>query len=473
MKKNLLFRFIALLVCLCLLPVGALAYKGLPESDAPITNVQMDVRFSLDPDAFPQDGAADYQGWKTFLDKLSVQGVMDIQQPLTQDVRACFEGGLYLNGEETIPMLVDVHSFYRFFQSPLIRNDGMYFQMLNFLEFMMKPVYYMGLPTNYIALLMYPETSVYLANKYYPPLAALVEGEGERTIPYEDLYNLCLEWNTVYENDIENNYRLFFYLTCLLYDLGVNYDVYEQLGDMTAYLEFLDPEQKGMRITSRSNATIYTVGDTEVFIRRDGEARNFTLKLPDPYGNLLTFTSKEIIRDWQGDNWTMSLSIQKPGEEDPAQLEEYLDLVLDMERMPLREHYTTSGTVTFSATGPALRDDFSMKLAVDMNRTDIELPNQTVLTVALIHPQTEQRCVSATIDLIMGEKEENDFVDRGYAYDDFFHLNEQVLSQFMHRYVPSVVSSLLPVVAEMPAGVINDIIHFAETTGILASLGIE
>ena len=63
--------------------------------------------------------------------------------------------------------------------------------------------------------------------------------------------------------------------------------------------------------------------------------------------------------------------------------------------------------------------------------------------------------------------------ERAYDQEDIFHLNDEYLQRVKEAYIPSLAVSFLPVIAEMPAGVINDILRFAEETEILVSLGVE
>ncbi len=472
--KQQLTRLLALLMCLCLLPACALAYGDTPIFRVPVTRADMTVSFALHPEAFPQDGKADYQGWAEFLSKIQFKGVLDVQQPLTEDVRGWFDGGLYVKDRLTVPFQVDVYQKYRYLRSRALRGDSLYFQMDNFFEFMMKPCYYMDLPTETIALLMYPEASVEMHDRFVTPLEELCKGEGERTVSYDDLYDLCLSWEDMYMNDPEDTYKLYYFLTCLLYDLGINYDVYDQLGMMTGYLDQLDPEGAGMTITLGENGEeIYTLGETVVFTRQPGEARNFTLTLPAPEetGSRLTLTSEEHIGSWEGDDWQLTLSITGPADGDEA--ENYLTVCLDMDDMPLREHYETSGTIRFTMDGTWLEEPFAADFQLILYRNDLEKPHYTKTDLSLIHPETGKACFTVTAAMWLYEEPYTVLQERAYDQEDIFHLNDEYLQRVKEAYIPSLAVSFLPVIAEMPAGVINDILRFAEETEILVSLGVE
>ena len=249
MKRSFSIRFTALLLCLCLLPTIALGYGEVPVFRDPVTHTDMTLTFDLFPEAFPDQSAADFKGWQEFLRKLSFKGGLDVQNPLTENVRAWFDGGLYMNDRMTVPFQVDVYFAFRYFQSRALKGESMFFKMENFFEFMMKPRYFMDLPTELIALLMYPEATLEMRDRFYTPLAELCKGTGDRVVSYDDLYDLCLSWERMYENDWEDDNKLYFFLTCLLYNLGINYDVYDQIGMLTSWLDVLDPEGAGMIIT--------------------------------------------------------------------------------------------------------------------------------------------------------------------------------------------------------------------------------
>lgn len=473
--KHTLTRIIALLLCLCLMaPTAALAYGEVPVYQDPVTHTDMTLTFDLFPDAFPDQSMADLKGWQEFLDKLSFRGSMDLQNPLTDKVRAWFDGGLYLNDKLTIPFQVDVYFAFRYFQSRAIKGESIFFKMENFFEFMMKPRYFMDLPTDLISLFMYPEATLDMRDRFYTPLAELCKGEGDRVVSYDDLYDLCLNWEYMYENDWEDENKLYFYLTALLYQLGINYDVYDQIGMMTAWLDVLDPEGAGLIITVQDGVETYTIGEHVVLTRDVNSTRTFTLTLPNENGDVLTVSSVEEIQDdWNGDNWYLDLSILLAPEEEGGEPENYLTLSLDMVDVPLRELFQTSGRVTFTADGTALEEPVTMAAELYMNRTDIAMPNQTRIYVSPLHPETQQKMM--TIKLILSNSEVPFTVlqERDYPQEDFFHLNDEYLQRIKESYIPSLALNFLPVITEMPAGVINDIIRFAEETDILVSLGIE
>ena len=236
----------------------------------------------------------------------------------------------------------------------------------------------------------------------------------------------------------------------------------------------LDPEGAGLIITVEGDVETYTIGEHVVLTRDVNSTRNFTLSLPNEDGDVLTFTSEEFIDDdWHGDDWTMTMSILLAPEEEGAEPENYLTLSLKMENIPLRELYQTSGVAYFRAEGTALEEPFMLSSLVTTFRTDVKMPNQSIYALSILHPETLKPCFS--IELILNNSEVPFTVlqERDSPQEDFFHLNDEYLQRIKESYIPSLALNFLPVIAEMPAGVINDIIRFAEETDILVSLGIE
>ncbi len=218
----------------------------------------------------------------------------------------------------------------------------------------------------------------------------------------------------------------------------------------------------------------YTIGETVVFTRQLGEARNFTLALPDENGNLLTLESQEELGESKvGDDWQLTLAITLAPEEAGGQGENYLTLCLDMDNMPLRIHYKPLRTIVYSAEGSALEEPVSAAFELFFDRSDYKMPNVTWCNLSYIHPVTQQKYFSINTELWLQELPFTVMQEHEYPQEDLFHLNDEYLPRLKERYLPSLGLSFLPVIAEMPAGVLNDILRFTEETGILVSMGVE
>ena len=193
--KTIAKRVLLLFLCLAL-PGAAMAESTVTEPD--VVHADFTLSLALHADGFPPV-SAHVKDWETFLGKLSLSGSLDGMDFLQDDSRIYMEAALYLNGEETVPFTYDEKGNVRYIISPAFSGDSVMFQMRNYFEFMLKPYFYLGLPTNYIAVLTYPDAAVFLAELYYTPLETMIEeardaaAEGESaqtrtyTIPYERL----------------------------------------------------------------------------------------------------------------------------------------------------------------------------------------------------------------------------------------------------------------------------------------------
>jgi len=218
----------------------------------------------------------------------------------------------------------------------------------------------------------------------------------------------------------------------------------------------------------------YVIGDTTVFSRQMEQDGNFMLVLPNEEGAILSVRSEKQAGGWEGDDLELTLSIDIPNEDSETGMENWLCLNLDMEDVPLHSIYHTTSTIIYSASGTALEQPVApVRFEMFIYHSALELPRTTWVDLHYIHPETNQRAFTASFTGWMQEFDYTILAERTYTTEDFFHLNDEVLSRYKERYIPSMALSFLPVLAEMPAGVINDIIRFAEANDILVSLGVE
>lgn len=464
MKRTIFSRALALLLCLCLLPAAALAEAA---DDGAVTRSNFSLSLNLHADGFPEGGTARYADWETFLSKVSLRGTVDTQRFLQPYSRVYFDGGLYLNEKLTVPFVYDGYHSYRYIRTPALAGASMHFQMHNFFEFMLKPYYFMDLPTQYLALLLYPEASYYVGDSYYTPIAALCAGTGNRTVEYADLYELCETLDLLVTDDMDYE-RMYFYITSLLVDLQASDMTLDALGYLEDWLDYLDPEQQGMRITVSGDTETYVIGTTTVFEKTvSGGATSFRLYLPNSEGYALAFTYAYEPAG-QGAALRAKLTVTAEGAQ-------RLTLALDADGLPMEGETEARGSVTIDVGGESLEaQPMPSRFEFRLSRDAAKLPYGMSLGVDWIHPVTEKPALTLLYKANMERKDESVLVDREYDnQDDFFHLNESYLEEYKERFLPSLALAFFPFVLEMPAGVINDTVAFLNQTGILASLGIE
>ncbi|MDD3213452.1 MAG: hypothetical protein PHY64_07250, partial [Eubacteriales bacterium] len=152
--------------------------------DGEVTHADFTLGLSLHADGFPQ-GRAHLSDWEAFLNKLDLRGSIDSLALFQPYARTYLNGALRLNGKDQIPFVYDAYHSYRYLITPALANEPMFFQMHNFLEFMLKPYYYMELPTQYLALLLYPDAAYWIGDSYYEPIREAFENAREAALTGE------------------------------------------------------------------------------------------------------------------------------------------------------------------------------------------------------------------------------------------------------------------------------------------------
>lgn len=455
---SLLKRALAVCLCLVLLPVQALAFSD----GTPVTRSDFALSFHLYADGYPDDGLAHYKDWESFLDKIALRGVMDSQSFPAPVDRVYFDGGLYLNDKLTIPFEYDAYAQFRYVRSAALGGASVHFNMFNFFQFMLKPYYYMYLPTQYAALLLYPEAAVELWGEFAQPMAEAFGGEGDRVIGYDDLYALCERLNAiVLEDDYDKTYYFF---TCLLTDLGMDWTALEKLGYWEALLDYLDSDMQGLTITEADGVETWVVGETTVYEKAvSGEETFLAIYLPDPDGYEFCV---ELVSNASG--ITAQLLILLDGEE-------YFNVSAGIDGLPAEGELSAQGTAWADITGSILYEEIApLRFQYDYSRTADQKPYDLSLTVDMINAETELPCLGFTYEAAVQEMPDTVLVERPYDdQEDFFHLNESFLAEYKERFLTTAALAAAPVLLQLPAGVISDAVAYMEETGILAFLGIE
>lgn len=453
MKTTILRRVIAACLCLCMLPAMAMAYNG---DDTPVTRSDFSFRLYLNADAFPNDGLAHYEDWEAFLDRISIRGSSDAQHPFRFLNRVTMDASLYLDEESKIPFFYDSYMTYRYLRSPALRGEFLHFHMDNFFQFMLKGYYFMGLPTQLIALPMYPEAGIDLYERYMDILSRTLAGEGSRVIDYDMLYEMCQELSAFAQADEME--RLYYFLTCLLFDVGLSDMVLDRLCYSEDWLDYLDPESAGLTITADGGTETWTLGETTVFVKTED---GFTLTLPD----------------YEGYEFVVSLSRSEMQFRAQIHLDgaEYLGLLIEADSLPGADALEAEGRVTFTVSGDALYEETApVTLAYDFTRASVSLPSSSRLNVAWVHPETDQPAVGFVYEADHTGVSPDVFEEKIYPLrQDFFTLNDSFLAEYKERFLPTIALGAAPILLETPAGVISDIIAFMDETGLLAFLGIE
>ena len=277
--------------------------------------------------------------------------------------------------------------------------------MHNFLEFMLKPYFYMELPTQYLALLIYPEAAYWLADSYYTPVKDLlasareealsayvaedeetsaadtapmntaqtagdgsiaviggadgptsiyIASSGERagaftyTVPYQSLYELGETLDLIINDDYDLE-RAYFFFTCLLTELYAGDMTMEILGDLETQLDALDPDGAGMTVTETETGMVCTLGGLNVFVKdTENNVTTLALTLPTEAGYTLHF---DYRWDASGAGAALLSTLSVMDEEEQAFL-----LTAQGEGLPTEGVLDGEGSITFAASGRAFEE---------------------------------------------------------------------------------------------------------------------
>ena len=439
----------------------------MPEEEPPppkvVSHSELTLQLELHPEGFPEPTNR-LRDWKTFLDKVSLRGylnAMDFLHPLS---RVYFNGGLFLEEKNRLPFVYDGYFSYRYIISPMTKNQSVHFQMHNFFEFMLKPYYFMELPTQFLAFLIYPEATYEIAEGYYAPVARALAGEGSRHISYEDLYGMAEELNAFFLED--TYYELaYLYFKALLIDVGADEILIAKLETFPEWLDYLDPEQEGMYISVDGDTETYELGGNTVFEKTASELGiAWTLTLPDPEEYLA-----EVQFHWtpSGQGAKAALQFSLALEEEPL-----IQIDLSGDGLPCEGVEKAEGTAHLTAVGIPFEQEVSQTFAHRWSVDQPEQPFHVKLDLDLLHPQTGAPALSLHYAADMKRVKESVFVDGGHPHNDFFSLNDSLLEEFKDQYKETIALAMIPFVLEMPKGVLNDLYDFGKKTDILVFLGL-
>ena len=471
--KTLATRILLLILCVAL-PCGAMAQSTAPDRDVVYADFTLGV--ALHADGFPPVDAH-LKAWQSFLSRLTLTGSMNVVDFLQQyDSRLYMEAAINIDDEETIPFTIDEYGNYYFLISPALRGDSTLFDMHSYFEFMLKPFFYLGLPTNYLALLTYPSAIWYIGQMYYTPISDMMAAAHESavdadalsdnltyTIPSDRLLALCGELNALITDD-PNVQHVRRFLDVLLADLYISYDVLEVLSHTELLLYLLDPDGQGMTVEETAGGITCSFGDTVVFQKSTSAgSTDLRFQLPIAQNSRLHFTYRH--EDLGGSASISAAASVTEGDET------LLSLSAEGVGLPVEGALGGEGTVAFVLGGREVGDQpLRQSLSFQWSRTAPELPYDLDLTVSLLHPATERPAFSVSLSAAMAQSDWSVFERKEYPHQNFFGLNPVLLEEFKQRWGPTILAYLTPIALEMPIGVIDDLVAFLLDSDILISI---
>ncbi len=181
------------------------------------------------------------------------------------------------------------------------------------------------------------------------------------------------------------------------------------------------------------------------------------------------------------DGYELTVSYENTGAEIHGSLRitlegaERLTLNVDVDGLPVDGALAAQGTAAIAFGGECFSEPPApLSFAYRYSRDAAELPYAMTLDVDWLHPETGKPALTFAYQAAMEQLPASAMVERVYDnQNDFFHLNESFMEEYKQLYLPTLALSAVPVLVEMPAGVISDIMGFLYETGFLAFLGLE
>jgi len=226
-----------------------------------------------------------------------------------------------------------------------------------------------------------------------------------------------------------------------------------------------------MTVTVEEGRRTYVLGGRTLYEeeRREDGSFAFTLTLPGKEGKEFTCAYR-----WDpsksGALLLAELNVTQDGKS-------WLSLRADGSGLPQAGDLHGEGSFGFVIDGTGLEEpfpplDFAFQWKRDSWQHSTDLPCYFDMNVDWLHPATGKPALFLHYDAVIEEVDHSVFVEAAYPQEDFFSLNEGSMIEYKERYLPTLALALAPVVLEMPAGVLEDMVKFAVSTGLWESMGI-
>lgn len=432
---RLIKRLAALLLCVTLMPIAALA-------DGP-AGARFDLTFAMDPAACPDGEDSLLAQLAPLLSALTVSGTIATSGD-------CFD----VNSVWLLDGAAETRTTLRLFglpshygvQSSLLGDETVMINVLALLEFAMKTYAHLDLPLQRAALLAGP----YVHTSAFEAMAAVwqpvLDGSGSRTVAREDVLSLAESLSALGRDDRAFEY----WVRAVALESGYDEAIFSFLDELPDWVDgFLGED--GLRITAENGLERWETGDVTLFQR---DATSWSLTLPaSSEGYALTASMTRVASGNAVDlAVTLDVSCEEPGD--------VLALRLTATGLP----GTLSAapfTLRYDATGDAVGEagvHASLSGELDGERASLRLMNPQTgvpfLTVSgTLVPETPAVAPAFTPQDIDGV--------------NILSVNDNSLSEFLSAVRSPLLHGLLPLLKHAPAVSCQRLMDWFEASGIL------
>lgn len=417
-------RLAALLLCIVLLPVSAMA-------EGP-TGARFELSFTLDAAACPG-------GEDSLLGQLA-----PLLSALTVSGTAAFSGDCFdVNSVWLLDSAEETRTTLRLFglpshygvQSSLLGDETVMINVLALLEFAMKTYAHLDLPLQRVALLAgpYVHTSAFeaMAEKWQPVLG----GSGSRVIAREDVLSLAESLSDLGRSDRAFEY----WVRAVALEAGYDEAIFSFLDELYDWADgFLDED--GLRVTEENGLERWETGDVTLF-QRDGASWSLTL----PASSEGYALSASMVCEAGDLAFTLDVSCEEPGD--------VLSVALTVASSPFALRY--------DATGDAVEENgVHAALAGERDGERVSL--------RLINPDTGAAFLTVSGTLVP----ETPAVAPSFSPGDvvgvnILSVNDNSLSEFLSAVGAPLLRGLLPLIKHAPAASCQRLMDWFETSGVL------
>lgn len=454
MARNNGKRLLALVLTVLLfsgLTVGAQA-----QQDAgPALGIDFSLKAALDPKALGGKVDRFVLAIARTLEMLKLSG-----HALVQDGQLDLTGDLDLNGMPAIHAhLEGLATRLRlttslFGENPVVITPG------NYMPFLMKFFHYFDVPVQYIG--VFTDSYAYLdgIKPAYDQWRQLVGGAESRSYSPEE----CVEMAGELSDSLADNSALSFWLQGLLQYVGLDDPLFEFFDSLPDWVSEA-AQDDGLEIEVSQNQETWTLGgETVYYLTREEGSGSWEASLPAWEGYQLsasgTWTAGENGLDLATD-WKLT-------QDDEA----YAYFSLSGKGLPDGTRMQGEGTISLAFGGSGLDMDQTVKLGLNWDQR--QNGGKTLLDgqVSLLNSQTDAPIFTISGQIAWGASEQNlvKLTRKDIKGIDLFCMNDETFSQFFAYAKGPILRSAIPFFLELPAGLIDGLVDYADDIGLLSTV---
>lgn len=437
-------RALCVLLCLCLmLPGFALA-------DGDASGVRFDLRFQMDPLAFPPAQRRTLSGIADLINIMSLQGTLEMAY------NGCFD----LNAALRLKDEPDTHTTLRLYgneshwnvESNLLGSEKLMINMIAALEFALKAYYHLDIPVQRLAMFISP----YVHTSAFEALISTWRGvmgaqSGPRVIARADLLSLAEQLSAVAADD--RAFRV--WTQALALEAGYDEAIMEVMTTLPEWAETFLAEE-GLEIAISGDTETWRTGDLTLFTRTVEDS--VTAWSVTPPATLNGYHLNLFYKGQPNGRHVLHIHIT----------DAYEDTVVNCD---LEAVNIPNLTCEVPISAP-------FSLSADLNGIFLEAPvslrfagegAEGQFTLSMLHPQTSQPQLTLTGTLVPYTPESVP----AYTTEELLtgvnllSINDESLTRLVSGVASPMLRGIFPLMVHMPASSVQSILDLLTESGII------